>query len=95
MKYVTLMTLFGAMCFAEDARKPVCNAQSQGQFWPEEANFSKDTARQLYQRGELEMCTLAVWKYRWEHISVNVRDLAKGRHPLTAESRKAGAEENR
>jgi hypothetical protein len=95
MRYVASIILFGAMCFAEQARKPVCNASNQGQFWPEEANTSRDAARQLYQRGELEMCSLAVWKYKWEHISVNVRDLAKARRPSTSEPRKTGAEESR
>ena len=95
MRYVAFLILFGALCFAGQARKPACNARSQGQFWPEEANFSKDAARQLYRRGELEMCSLVVWKYKWEHISVNVRDLAKGRHFLTSEPRKAGVEESR
>lgn len=94
MKYAACLALFGALCFAEEARKPVCNARNQGRFWPEEANFSQDAARRLAQRGELEMCSLAVWKYRWEQISVNVRDLAKAR-PLTSESTKAVAEESR
>lgn len=94
MQRAALIALLGAMCFANDAPKPVCNARNQGRFWPEEANFSQAAARQLYQRGELEMCSLVVWKYRWEHISVNVRDLAKARHPLTSESRQAGAEES-
>jgi hypothetical protein len=88
MKYVVLLALFGAMGVAEQGRKPVCNARNRGRFWPEEANFSQDVARQLYQRGELEMCSLVVWKYKWEHISVNVRDLAKATHPLTSESRR-------
>ena len=95
MKCLALIVLFGAMCFAGPTRKPVCNARSLGQFWPGKANFSRDAARRLYQSGELEMCSLAVWKYRWEHISVNVHDLAKGRHRLTSESRKAGADEGR
>lgn len=95
MKYVALVALFGAICFAGQARKPVCNARNQGQFWPVEANFSQDAARQLCQRGELEMCALVVWKYEWQRISVNVRDMAKGRRPLTSASRHAGAEERR
>src|SRR5216684_2978390 len=42
MRYVASIILFGAMCFAEQTRKPVCNASNQGQFWPEEANSSQD-----------------------------------------------------
>jgi len=95
MKWVAFIALCGVMCFAEEARKPVCNAQNRGQFWPAEANFSKDAARLFYQRGELEMCSQAVWKYRWERMSVNVRDLGKGRQPLASESRKTGNPESR
>jgi|SRR5450631_3468820 hypothetical protein len=95
MRYVALLILFGVACSAGDARKPVCNARKQGQFWPEEANFDHDAARQLYQRGELEMCSLAVWKYKWEHMSVNVRDLTQRRRPLASELGKVGVEENR
>jgi hypothetical protein len=95
MKYVVVIALFGAMCLAEEARKPVCNARNLSQLWPEEANISKDTARQLYQSGELEMCTLVAWRYRWKHISVNVRDLGKGKHPLVSASKKTGPEESR
>lgn len=81
MRYAVFLILFGATCFAGDARRPVCNSRNQGQFWPEEANSNRDTARQTYQRGELEMCTLAVWRYRWKAISVNARVLAARKHP--------------
>ncbi|MBZ5724296.1 MAG: hypothetical protein LAP87_04805 [Acidobacteriia bacterium] len=77
MKYVALMALFAAICFGGEVQKPVCSARNQGQFWPAEANFSHQAARQLYQSGELEMCSLAVWKYRWELISVNARVLTR------------------
>jgi len=86
MKYMALFTLFGAMSFAGQDGKPACNAKLQGHFWPEQANWDHEAARQLYQTGELEMCSMVIWKYRWEHISVNVRDLGKGRHTAPAES---------
>jgi hypothetical protein len=69
------------MCFAGQAPKPACNARSQGQFWPPEANVSKDAVWRLYQQGNLEMCSLGVWKYKWERLSVNIRDLAKAKRP--------------
>jgi len=84
MRYMALIALSWVMCCAGQTRKPVCNASNHGQFWPVEANTSHDALRELYQRGELEMCSLVVWRHRWEHISVNVHDLAKGRHPLTS-----------
>lgn len=88
MKYVAFIVLFGAllgalfgaMCFAGEARKPVCSSRNRGQFWPQEANFSQDAARQLFQSGQLEMCSLAGCKYRWMRMSVNARDLVKGRN---------------
>jgi hypothetical protein len=89
MKYMALLSLFGAMSFAGQDGKPTCNAKLQGQFWPEQANWDREAARQLYQTGELEMCSMVIWKYRWEHISVNVRDLGKGRHTVASESRAA------
>ena len=95
MKYLALVVLFGVMCPASDqAPKPACNAKNQGQFWPEKANSDHAAARLLYQRGELEMCSLVVWKYRWEHISVNARDVAKQSHPFASESGKKAAEQN-
>ncbi len=84
MKVVCLIALFGAMCWAGQDQKPACNAQSRGQFWPSEANSSQQAARQFYQQGELEMCSLVVWKYRWEHLSVNVRELAQGKRLATS-----------
>jgi hypothetical protein len=82
MKYIGLITLFGAMAFAGQPRKPACNAKVQGQFWPTEANTDRQVKHELYQSGELEMCSLVVWKYKWKRISVNVHELLKGKHPL-------------
>jgi hypothetical protein len=95
MKLVSLMVLFAALSLAGETSKPVCNARNQGRFWPEPANFNRAQARQLYQSGELEMCSLAVWKYRWKHISVNVRDLLKARDRAVAASTEASLEQAR
>jgi hypothetical protein len=81
MKYLGLFAILAAGCFAQEARKPVCNARNRGQFWPAEANVSQDAARQLFQSGELEMCSLATWRYRWDRLSVNVHHLAPAKHP--------------
>ena len=81
MKIVSLIAFFGAICLAQDAQKPVCNAKTQGQFWPAEANSGPDAVRRLTQSGEIEMCSQGVWRYKWEHLSVSVRDLAKGKDP--------------
>jgi len=93
MKYMVLFTLLGAMCFARQEPKPACNAKSQGRFWPEEANADRQATRRFYQSGELEMCSLDGWKYRWKRISVHVRDLGKQRRAETSESRFAASTE--
>ncbi len=95
MKRVALIALFGTICLAEQTGRPACTARNQGQLWPDEANFRRDAARQLYQRGELEMCSMAVWKYKWQQISVNVRNLTKTKRPSAPESGSGGAGESR
>ncbi len=92
MKYAALIALFAVACFAEDLSKPACNASIAGQFWPEEANSNREAVRRLFQLGELEMCVKTAWKYRWEQVSVNVRDLGKGKHRLTLDSTEATAD---
>jgi hypothetical protein len=95
MKYVALIVLFGVMCpAAEQAPKPACNAKNHGLFWPEEVNSSHDAERLLFQSGELEMCSLVVWKYKWEHLSVNARDVAEETHPFASKPGKAAAKQN-
>jgi hypothetical protein len=71
---------------AEQPPKPVCNAQTRGQFWPDEANHDQEATRQLYQRGELEMCSKRSRKFEWQHLSVDVRDLLKRKPPSTSAS---------
>jgi hypothetical protein len=61
MKTVALMVFLGAIGFAQDAQKPVCNAETRGQFWPAEANSSADAVRRLTQSGEIEMCSKGLW----------------------------------
>jgi hypothetical protein len=95
MKFAAFTVLIGALCFAGPAQKPVCKVGNRGQFWPAEANFNRDAARQLYQSGELEMCTLVVWKYKWEHVSVNVHNVAKGMHPSDPQLQETGTKEGK
>src|SRR5260370_1319712 len=95
VRYVASIALFATLCLAEQPRKAPCNASHAGQFWPEEANVDREAAHRLYQQGKLEMCSLAVWKYRWESISVNVRGPGTAKSPVTAKSRNASAAESR
>ena len=80
MKKLVVALLFGAVCFAQDAQKPACNAHTQGRFWPEEANDNREVRRNLFQSGELEMCSLTVWRYKWQRVSVN----AQAKRPASA-----------
>ena len=77
MKLTAVLSLFCSFVFAGEAERPVCNAQTHGQFWPTEANGSRDALRTLLQQGQLQMCTYGTWKYKWRPMSVNVRDLAR------------------
>jgi hypothetical protein len=62
----------------QPAAKPRCSARIQGQFWPEEANHDRDLMRKMVQSGDLEVCSLQVWKYRWKPVSINVaREMQK------------------
>jgi hypothetical protein len=88
MRNAVLIGLYAAVCFAGQARKPVCNAQSQGQFWPEEANVNRDAMREHYQQGDLEMCSRGEWRYKWEHLSVNVRQLRLAKHAADSNAAK-------
>jgi hypothetical protein len=60
--------------------KPACKAGNNGEFWPREANGNHAAFQQFYQSGELQMCTLVVWKYKWQYLSVNIHDKDHTRH---------------
>jgi hypothetical protein len=91
MKAALLIAFFAAICLAQETAKPVCNAKTQGQFWPTEANSSPEAARRYTQSGELEMCARGVWKYKWEHLSINVHALAKSKQAATPEAKPTDA----
>ena len=71
MKFVLSLVMFGTLAAAVP-EKPVCNSRTRGHFWPEEANNNKVAARKYLQSGELEMCTMGSWKYRWQFLSIKV-----------------------
>ena len=58
-----------AYCFAQQPEKPPCNAQNRGKLWPEGNARTACTG--------IEMCTMNVWKYRWEPVTLSVSRLAK------------------
>ena len=95
MRYMVFLALITAIGLAGQDKKPACNAGNQGRFWPLEANSSQHAARELYQSGTLEVCSQVVWKYKWERMSVNVRDLTKERHSSTSAPRRAVTQESK
>ena len=57
--------------------RPVCSAEIHGSFWPEAANRNGRAARELSHCGALEICTSKGRRYRWQAVTVNVRQLGK------------------
>ncbi len=88
MKLTAMLSLFCLMAFAEDAQpeaeRPVCDAKTNGQFWPAVANGDRDAARKFVQQGELQMCTVHHRRYKWKLLSVSVRDLAREKASATS-----------
>ncbi|HEY4364413.1 MAG TPA: hypothetical protein VGN17_25840 [Bryobacteraceae bacterium] len=95
MKFAVLAALLAALCFAEEPQKPACDASHRGQLWPQEANLDSQAARESFQTGELEICAANNRKFRWEHLSVNVHDLAKPKHPPASDAKKPDSRESK
>ncbi len=70
-----------ACCFAREDEKPRCTAKLRGQFWPEQANSDPGLVSRLIRTGQLEICTVRVWRHRWEPLTVTVSQLAKESGP--------------
>jgi hypothetical protein len=69
LRWLLIPTIGLACCFAEQVKKPACDKQHQGMAWPEQDARSACT--------EIEVCTVGVWKYRWQPVTVHVSQLAK------------------
>ena len=75
---VTALLAAGALAKSSDrVDRPVCTVAIHGQFFPAAANSDAVAARQLAQCGALEICTRSGWKYKWQPVAVNVRQLGK------------------
>jgi len=84
---ITFCVLMAASVLAnqpEVSSKPACRAAIRGQFWPDAANSDPQAARKLSQCGALEMCTATTWRYKWQPVTVNVRQLGKTPQQPTA-----------
>ena len=51
----------------------------RGRLWPEAVNYDPAAARRAERCGEIFMCRLGAWTYRWEPLTVHVSQLGKGR----------------
>lgn len=67
--------------FSEEARKPVCNAETAGQFWPAEANQDRALLARLAHCGTLEVCSHGTWRYHWDRTTIHVDQLRKRPQP--------------
>jgi len=67
---------------ASGKSKPECAVRSAGKMWPDEANRDTKALRSAAQTGELELCGKRRDGYRWESVSVNVRQLRTEQSPL-------------
>jgi hypothetical protein len=63
--------------FSEEAQKPVCNAETVGQFWPAEANRDRASLARLAHCGVLEVCSHGVWRYHWDRMTIRIDQLRK------------------
>jgi len=69
LRWMLILVLELACCSARQPAKPPCNAKNQGEVWP----APKARAACV----PVEICTLEVWKYRWEPATVDVSRMAK------------------
>ena len=77
LRLTALAMLLSGPCLAGEDVKPRCSAKLRGRFWPEQANYDARLVLTLARSGQLEMCSVRVWKHRWETLTVSVSQLAK------------------
>jgi hypothetical protein len=63
--------------------RPVCDADTVGLMWPNEANLNPQALHKYARSGELWLCSKQPWRYRWERPSVSVSQLKKEREEKT------------
>jgi hypothetical protein len=89
LRLAALAILLSGLCLAGQYGKPRCSAKLRGRFWPEQANSDAKLALTLARAGQLEMCAVRVWKYRWENLTVHVSQLSKERGQKVVKDRAA------
>jgi hypothetical protein len=79
--FPVIIAIFFSTAFAEPKAiapmsvKPTCAAIHVGKMWPDDANRDTKMLRAAAQNGELEVCSKHRDGYRWETVSVNVKQL--------------------
>lgn len=64
-----------ALCLAAEDPKPACNAETQGEMWPQAANHDPKLFKKLARCGQLEICTRRHRHYLWESPTVRFDQL--------------------
>ena len=57
--------------------KPPCNAANAGVWWPPEANRDPKAAMRLARCGELQICSRAFFRFKWQSPTVRFDQLAE------------------
>ncbi len=70
LRWTLISALVLGSGWAEEPPKPRCDALQRGRLWPE--SETRGTRRQI------EICTLNVWKYQWQQLTVDISELGKG-----------------
>jgi hypothetical protein len=70
LKWLLIPVVMWVCAWGRDAEKPRCDAQHRGELWPADVRHGE---------GAQQMCTLDVWRYRWEPVTVSVSQLGKER----------------
>lgn len=69
-----------ALLFAASANEmPKCDATRAGEYWPPSANQGPRELAAAARAGKLYRCERAIWRHRWERLSISVEDLRKER----------------
>ncbi len=71
--------LMGEPAPIQPEERPVCDADTVGLMWPNEANLSPLALHKLARTGQLWLCIRHPSRYKWDKPSVSVSQLKKER----------------
>ena len=77
-RFVLIPVLVQFCAWAEAPARPVCAKQTRGEIWRAHTHSPCES---------VEICTLSVWKYKWEPATVSFSQLARDRkHRVACDS---------